>query len=207
MDSGLVTQHASSYSGSHGLREYRLVIYPDSVLYTKLMAEKRRFYINYGVDSALKCFPYIMVSCFYAREGMEETLIRWIQRISSRYPGFPVELNNFSGFPDHTVFLRVQDPQPLTRLVQQLKAIDHYIQLPVARQGKNIQPFYLSIATGLTAEVYRKAMPAYSRKTFHACFHAKEMVLLARDHPFAVHKTVTVFRFLPVSKQSYTEVA
>ena len=207
MDSGLVIQRALTSSGSHGLREYRLVIYPDAEVYSKVMAEKRRFYIKYGADTALKCFPYIMVARFYAREGMEATLIRWIQRICSLYNGFQLALNNYSGFPDHTIFLRIQNPQPLTQLSQQLKAIEHYIQLPVAQQGKNIQPFYLSIATELAADIYRKAMPAYSRKTFHACFYAQEMVLLARDHPFAVHKTVTVFRFLPVGKQSLTEVA
>lgn len=207
MDGGLARQHTKPWSGSHGLREYQLVIYPDTAVYTRVMAEKRRFYINYGVEAALKRFPYIIVTGFYAREGMEATLIRWIQRISSRYQSFPVHLNNYSGIPDHTIFLRVQQPQAFRLLVQQLTTIEHFIQLPAREEGKNIQPYYLPVVSDLPVDVYRKAIPAYSRKTFSACFQATEMVLLARDHPLAVHKTVNVFRFLPVSQQMVTRVA
>ena len=64
---------------------------------------------------------------------------------------------------------------------------------------------YLALAGELPEPVYEKAMPVYSQKTFRVNFMANELVLLARDHPFAVCKTLTVFRFLPANHTSYSE--
>jgi len=100
MNTGLVKNTPFAWNGS-GHREYKLVIYPDAVVYEKIMAEKQRFFMNYGVENVTKAFPYIMVAGFYAGEGMEETLIRWIQRICSQHNSFDVTLNNYSGFPQH----------------------------------------------------------------------------------------------------------
>ncbi len=63
---------------------------------------------------------------------------------------------------------------------------------------------FLSIAGGLTEQVYNKAMPDYSRKTFHESFHVDQLVLLKREHAFAACKTVNIFRMLPadISSQS-----
>src|SRR5688572_23370671 len=107
-------------------REYRLVINPDAQVYEKIMAEKQRFFMRYGIESVLKSFPYIMVAGFYAGEGMEETLIRWLQRIFSQRNSFEVMLNNFSGVPQHSIYLRIQNPQPLQQLALELKALEHH---------------------------------------------------------------------------------
>ena len=198
---GLVTQGASPRTGGHGLREYRLLVYPDATVYNKLMAVKQRFFINYGIEKTVNTVPHIMVAGFYASEGMEETLIRWIQRICSRFNSFPVNLNNYSGIPTHSIYLRIQNPQPFKQLTRELQVIDDYVRSSSGRSARLIQP-YLSIASELPEQVFLKAMPVYSRKTFHARFTAHELVLLAKDHPFASSKTVTVFRFLPACAEA-----
>jgi 2'-5' RNA ligase len=95
------------------------------------------------------------------------------------------------------IYLRVQDPQPLRELMQQLRAIDEFIRSsgwpPVNMTGRP----YLSIAGGLTEKVYNKAMPDYSRKTFHGIFRVDELVLLKRRHSFDPCKTVNIFRLSP----------
>ncbi len=96
-----------------------------------------------------------------------------------------------------TIYLRVQDPQPLRELMQQLRAIDEFIRSsgwpPVNLTARP----YLSIAGGLTEKVYNKAMPDYSRKSFHGIFRVDELVLLKRRHSFDPCKTVNVFRLSP----------
>jgi len=204
MNTGLVT-HSQKMGNGGGQREYRLVIYPDTIVYNKLMAEKQRFFINYDIEAVVNAFPHIMVAGFFAGEGMEETLIRWIQRICSQHNSFEIALNNYGGFPTHTIYWRIQNPQPIQQLSQQLKTLDTHVQ-----SMGNLLPGrtpHLSLATELPEPVFMKAMPVYSRKTFHACFMATEVVLLARDHPFAACKTLTVFRFLPANHKSYSEVA
>ena len=141
--------------------------------------------------------PHITLAAFQAGEETEDTVIRWIQRICRQQKSFDIALNNYSGIPPHTIYLRVQDPQPLRELMQQLRAIDEFIRSsgwpPVNLTGRP----YLSIAGGLTEKVYNKAMPDYSRKTFHGIFRVDELVLLKRRHSFDPCKTVNVFRLSP----------
>ena len=204
MNTGLEKNTSYAWNGG-SQREYRLVIHPNTIVYEKIMAEKQRFFMNYGVEAVVKNFPYIMVAGFYAGEGMEETLIRWIQRICSQHSSFEVTLNNYSGFPQHAVYLRIQDPQPLQQLARQLKMLDPHVH---AMAGITIERApHIILANGLPGPVYEQAMPVYSRKTFRACFMATELVLLGRDHPFAASKTINVFRFLPANHKSYSEVA
>jgi len=186
-------------------REYRLVIYPDAPVYNKIMAEKQRFATRHNIEQVAISIPYIMVAGFCAGEGLEETLIRWMQRIVSQHNSFEIVLNNFSGFPRHTIYLRIQNPRPLQQLGLDLKALDHYVHMSSSLATERWP--HCTLASELPDVVYERAMPVYSRKTFHAGFMANEAVLLARDHPFAAFKTITVFRFLPANHKSYSTVA
>jgi hypothetical protein len=111
-----VVQSAVSFNNFKGMNEYLLVIRPDDEVYDKVIAEKQSFYDQYRQKVSVKTRPHIAVASFMAREEMEETLIRWIQRVSSQQKSFPVALNNYSGFPEHTIYLRLQDHQPFKQL-------------------------------------------------------------------------------------------
>jgi 2'-5' RNA ligase len=203
MDTGLLKQTPlitpkASDSGERERRvEYLLVIYPTGDLHDKLLDEQQQFSSDYGLPSSIRNKPHITVAAFQAGEVVEETLIRWIQRICHRHRCFEITLNNYSGFPPHTIYLRVLDPQPFRQLMQQLRAIDDFIRSTGCPPVNLISRPYLSIAGGLTEQVYNKAMPDYSRKTFHGSFGVDELVLLKREHPFDPCKTVNIFRLLP----------
>lgn len=208
MDRGLVSQAAKvDARGMDGLREYRLVIHPDITAYNKLMAEKARFCRRFGVESVMKSFPSIIVACFYAREGMEDTLIRWIQRACSLCNSFEITLNNYSGIPNHTIYLRITDSRPFRQLARQLKSIDDFVFSSCGQPARLHQHPYLALADELPAEVFEHAMPFYSSKILRASFLANELVLLARDHPYAASKTVNVFRFAPVEQPVHSDMA
>ena len=138
---------------------------------------------------------------------MENTLIRWIQRICSRHKSFDLTLNNYSGFPPHTIYLRVQDDLPFRELALQLVAIDDFIRSSGGPPVNLIGRPYLSIAGGLTEQVYGRAMPEYSRRSFHESLQVEELVLLKREHPFDPCKTVNVFRLLPDTHQSFASAS
>jgi hypothetical protein len=180
--------------------EYLLVIYPYGELEDKLLEAQQQFSADYGLQMTVRNRPHITAAAFQAGEGMEETLIRWIERICNRYRSFDLTLNNFSGFPPHTIYLRVQDPAPFRELMQQLRAIDDFIRSCGCPPVNLIGRPYLSIAGGLTEQIYNKAMPDYSRKDFHESFHVDKLVLLKREHAFDACKTVNIFRLQP-SKQ------
>ncbi|SRR6185437_3019974 len=203
--------------------EYLLVIYPGGEMEEKLLGEQKQFSDDYSVTVRNK--PHITVAAFQAGEVMEETLIRWIERICTQYHSFDLTLNNYSGFPPHTtkpaeparpsgqslavvpervnftgervpgtIYLRVQDPQPFRHLMQQLLSVDEFIRSSGCPPANLISRPFLSIAGGLTEQVYNRAMPDYSRRTFHDTFHVRELVLLKRTHAFDPCKTVNIFR-------------
>jgi 2'-5' RNA ligase len=207
--------------------EYLLVIYPGGEMEEKLLGEQKQFSDDYAVTVRNK--PHITVAAFQAGEVMEDTLIRWIERICNHYRSFDLTLNNYSGFPPHTpkpakpacppgqtlavgpecanfsqqripgtIYLRVQDPHPFKQLMQQLVAIDEFIRSSGCPPVNLVSRPYLSIAGGLTEQVYNKAMPDYSRRTFHDTFHVRELVLLKRTHAFDPCKTVNIFRLQPL---------
>jgi 2'-5' RNA ligase len=177
--------------------EYLLVIYPNGELQEKLLEEQQQFSADYGLQMTVRNKPHITVAAFQAGEIMEETLIRWVRRICNSYKSFELTLNNYSGFPPHTIYLRVQDPHPFRQLMQQLRSIDEFIRSSGCPPANLVSRPFLSIAGGLTEQVYNKAMPDYSRRTFHDSFQVDELVLLKRTHSFDACTTVNIFRLQP----------
>jgi hypothetical protein len=144
-----------------------------------------------------KTKPHIVIADFLAWEPMEEILGRWIQRICCRHQSFPVTLNNYSGFPLHTIYIRIEDPRPFRQLAKELKSIDEFIRSSACPPVKLVDRPWLSVAGRLAEQVYSRAMADYSQKIFHESFLASELVLLKRKHPLDTCKVVNIFRFLP----------
>src|SRR5450432_1314356 len=140
----------------NALLEYLLVGHPDRGVNNKIMEEKQQFIDDYNENNDLKTKPHITVANFLADEAMEPTIIRWMQRICGAQQSFNVTLNNYSGFPPHTIYLRVQDPLPFQQLAKQLKTVDDFIRASACPPAKLISKPHLSIARILPEHVYNK---------------------------------------------------
>lgn len=171
------------------------------------MEEKQQFSAGYGGKTGSKTKPYITVANFLASEAMEPTIIKWMQRICGAQQSFTVTLNNYSGFPPHTIYLRVQDPQPFQQLAAQLKTVDDFIRASACPPARLITRPHLSIAWSLSEDVYDKAIADYAQKTFHESFMLDELLLLRRQHQFDNCKTIQVFRLRPAGSNPYSDVA
>ncbi|NNV57720.1 2'-5' RNA ligase family protein [Limnovirga soli] len=176
--------------------EYLLVVHPADEVHNQITQEKQLFYDVYKEKLAIKTKPHITVANFFAKEAMEDTLLRYMQRILHTQKSFMVTLNNFSGIPPHTVYARVQDHEPFKELAAALKVITQYIQSNDCPPAQLISHPYLTIARRLQQQVYDKAIFEYSQKTFYANFPVKELVLLRRQHQYDAYKQVQVFRLL-----------
>ena len=191
----------------HGLSEYLLVAQPNQTLRDKIEQERQVFFQTYKQRATLHDSPDIQIANFMARESLEETMIRWIHRICRQYRSFAVTLNNYSGLPSHTVYIRVQDHATFKELSHQLTVIDQYLRSNGYPQAALKYRPQVPIATGLDIAVYDRAMFDYSQKTFHETFMIEELVLLKRDNPFDGCKQVNVFRFYPLDTNIYNRVA
>jgi 2'-5' RNA ligase len=178
----------------YGFYEYLLMVHPDAAVNEQLIAEKEAFSAKYKTAVAIKTKPHIAVANFLARETMEDTLIRWIQRACSLQHNFNVTLNNYSGFPKHTVFWRVQDHLPFKDLCDSLKVIQQYLTMNECPDMKltGYRP-HVTLARRLPEHIYFNAMLDYSQQVFHASFEVNELVLLRRKHQFDTCEQVNVF--------------
>ncbi len=180
-----------------GLFEYLLIVLPVKDVYDRVMAEKQNFSLNYNQPMAIKAKPHIVISNFLAWDTMEDALALWLQRIAKGQKSFNVTLNNYSGFPSHTIFLRVLDPAPFNELTSSVKAIDPYIKDWSGAPARFMQYPHISIARRLPVAVYENAIKAYSEKDFNASFNVTEIVLLRRQHQYDKCKEAGVFRLQP----------
>jgi 2'-5' RNA ligase len=179
------------------LFEYSLVIVPDTSVGRRIKLERQEFGQEFLHGAGMQAKPFVKVAKFRAREAMEETLARWIQRICLVQGSFRLALNNYSGFYPHTVFLRVQDPAPILRIASQLKAVDSFLESCGFPPIKSIQKPHLCIGDHLSEETYLRAINAYAQRTFHESFMVEELQLIRRAFPSDPFKTVGVFRLPP----------
>jgi 2'-5' RNA ligase len=187
----------SVLNSTEQLYEYLLVVHPDSAVYEKVQLEKQLFYNEFKERVAIKAKPHITVANFLARESMEETIIRWIQRICNLREQFTVTLNNYSGFPPHTIYLRVQNEKPFQQLAKELQVVNTYVSSCSCPPMKLISKPHLSIARKLSEEVYFRALIQYAHKSFHESFVVNELLLLRRESQFDDGKPISVFGLPP----------
>ncbi len=184
--------------------EYLMVAYPDKSLMEKMLAERAYFSDKYKIRLRPALKPYVPITNFTASEGIEPTLVRWLQKICGLEQGFHLTLNNYSGFPSHTIYYRIQDMDPLLRLTSQLGAMNDFIE-PATGIYRN-RP-HVALAGNLPASIYEQALSDYSRKLFHENFQVKELVLLRRKDSYDTFRTVQVFGLLPANNDLFNKVA
>ena len=141
--------------------------------------------------------PHIKIAQFRALEMMEETLIRWIQRICSLRTAFTVTLNNYGGFPPATIYLRVLDPLPFQELAMQMRSLDDFFRCPGNPPPELISKPSLELTEAVPKEMFRHALFDFSQRTFCESFLVNELWLLKRDDQSGSCKHVNMFRFRP----------
>lgn len=172
----------ANYNGTgemgDGRYRYRLVASPGSQLTEALCDELRLFGESYPGSGGDETEPVVVISEFMASEDMEETIIRYLQRITGEQESFQVTFNNYGGNPTNTVYIRILDHRPFQELAQQLQPIDGYVRgndCPPVRF--NLQP-NVPLAVKLTRRSYEHALAEYARKDFHGSFHVTELMLV-----------------------------
>ena len=182
---------------SRACNEYLLVAKPDAAMSAAVRSERLQFDECYGQGLAIKARPHIAVGSFLGTEEMEPTLIAWMQRICSAQLSFNVLLNNYSGYPAHTIYLRVQNQQPLLQLAKQLRQIDSYVAGNTGHAVKWNDAPHLTIAKSLPEAVYFEAIVAYANKELTGTFVVSELQLLRRTAPDAMAQKVAMFGLRP----------
>ncbi len=174
--------------------EYILVVQPSDDVCTQVADEVERFYNTYQHKAALQLQPHIKLMRFFAKQDMEDTIIRYTHRITSTRQSFTVMLNNYSATPGTAIFIRVQQHGPFKQLADAFRAVDEYIQGSGYPAATRADKPHINIAKKLQQRIFNEAIFDYSQRIFNASFVVRELVLLKRRNHFEPFKMVNVFR-------------
>lgn len=186
-----------TYLADHQLAQYVLIGVPAGTVVEKLQAEKMFFDKKYGTDGKADTAIKITIAHLTARPQMEETIIRYMHRALFHQPGFEVVLNNYSGFPHNTIYLRVQDQQPFKQLAKHLDVINHYVSSCSCPPVQFSQHPHISIAKKLPYKTYLQALLDYGQRTFFETFELNRLLLMRKDPFSGAYKLVQQFNLKP----------
>ena len=175
------------------LGEYELYVSTDSLTHQKITAEKSYFNKTYLNKKEDKYSSDIFISSFQVKEGMEDTVVRWLEKICFLNKGFQIILNNYSCIPEQEIFIRIQNLSAIQQLVNQLKMVDSFITSANCPSPHfNYSP-HVTIANKLNPSIYYLAIKEYGKKLFYASFDVKSLVLLKRSSIHLPFKIINRF--------------
>jgi hypothetical protein len=111
--------------------------------------------------------PEIELARFEALERMEDTLSRWTQRICSQSGSFTLDVNNFGGFPPHTVFARIADNSPLKKLIIQFRKLDMYLTGNGMPPLQSANRFTITLSHQINDNIFESLLYKTGRIGFH----------------------------------------
>lgn len=171
---------------------YRLVICPEGE------AAERIRQLNAGrpTGGQKPPLPSIPLVAFRGREAMEDTIIRWVQRVCRMHKRFQISLDQPIPHPAGGWRMKVTDPGSLNQLSEKLSVIDDYIRSchmgPVHRETNYAcRQEGLPVAAALTVPATGE-----SDKPF-AGFMAHSLVLTRQAYAGSTTEIVNLFAFLP----------
>ncbi len=202
MQTALLHQAKEINRFDDNLNEYLLVINPAIEVYSKIVAEQQLFLSAWGEDLLRPLSPRITIASFIARETMEDTICRYMQRICMLQQSFEVALNNYSGIPLESVYLRIQDQKPFQRFAKELSVVAGYIKSCTCPKPSITSRPHIDIAGHFAdAGTYQSVLSLFAKRSFHETFFVNELVLLRRTNQFEKYKINNVFRLPPAEKK------
>jgi 2'-5' RNA ligase len=183
--------------------EYLLIISPPPHVRDELMLIKRKFHQQFDHYLAVVTKPHITLFDLKDSGNKEAELIKQLSAIISRHPPLKISLRDFDVFPPHTLYIKVEDPDPVTDIVRELeKAIKPFYKYSRFMKNPNV-----SVARQLEKEKFSRASAEFCGREYAASFVAAGIVLLRKEIavPYGKYEMVRQFR-LEGKQQKHTPV-
>jgi len=162
-------------------REYLLVIDIPEALRHKIEKAREELVTNYPLRQPKTGRPHIGLLRFTAFQLQEQKIMDHIMVITLAQQPFLVELNDFGGYPMHSIYIQVRTKEKIRMLVKACKALrpllktngeaPHFLDDPV-----------IPLAARMDKHVYMHAMKEYRGKHFNGRFLVSSVLLLSRGN-------------------------
>lgn len=156
---------------------YFIALLPPPVLCTRIDEIRKECSDTHGVFSALKTPVHItLIPPFKLRSSLEHKLLQTLNRARNFNP-FLQELEDFGGFPEHTIYIHAHKGLGISNLSRTLRAVLKPFELTF----KNSLHPHITIAYRDAEAAYPAILEQYSKRTFRASFMVNHYSLLRHD--------------------------
>ena len=162
------------------INEYRLVIPLSDALQDKVQAVRAKLYESHKISFPFQLKPSFTVLTCQAFERMEPKLLERLQQIAMGFHPFKVELQNFSAYPTHTIYIDVLTKSPFQELAKELKLINALVKIP-GHEPHYIREPHLLVAQKLKPFQFIKMWMECEHRQFTGRYIADAMLLLRKS--------------------------
>lgn len=156
---------------------YLIAILPPTGLKERIEEIRKEVSLEHKVYSALKPPVHITLAPpFKLHAAMEQQLVQKLKPVCHFDP-FVQQLEDFDGFPEHTVFIKVLKNKGISNLHKNLKAA----LKPYVEGSKNPFHPHFTIAYRDAKEAYSQIMEQYQNRRFREEFLTDHFTLLKHD--------------------------
>jgi hypothetical protein len=142
---------------------------------------------------------FLNIAGFHASEGMENTVIRWLQKIVNELDSFPVQLRRYGGLQACSIFLESASSNDLSAFKTHLSPIDNYIQSyecpPVHVRS---HPF-VQMTADMNGFEYERTFTNFRLRKFSEQFVLSELLLLRREAGTDEYRQIAVLGLQPLN--------
>lgn len=157
-------------------QQYRLII-PVPVKYVEAIEAAMQPWFWPQLGGRLQ----IQVARFQANAAQAEQIMRWLGRVMRDTKAFSLWLNNFSGIPAHTLYMRVQETPQTEGFARQIARLNQYLKeydLPTLQYQ---QKWRLPVMEQVSEAKYEKALNHLARIEFGMELPVTEVQLHAQE--------------------------
>jgi 2'-5' RNA ligase len=177
------------------INEYRLVVPLPEALQHKVLAVRKALHEKYGVNMAFEIKPSLTVLRCHGFEKGEAKLLDRLQRIALLTRPFKVELEDYAGYPSHTIYINVITKSPFNELCKELKKAKWLMRIPQHDPFFINEP-HLMIAQKLKPKEFTTLWTECEHRQFTGRFMADSMLLLKRSENNKHYQVVRRMEFM-----------
>ena len=180
-----------------GLRinEYRLVIPLPEAIQEKVLGVRKTLHERYKVKLPFELKPSLTVLRCHGFDKGEARLMEKLQHAALQTAPFKVELEDYAGYPSHTIYINVLTKSPFNELCKELKKYKWLMQVP------QHEPFFINephliVAQRLKPKEFTTVWQECEHRQFSGKFFADAMLLLKRSEVNEKYQVMRRFEFL-----------
>ncbi|MGI8598681.1 MAG: 2'-5' RNA ligase family protein [Chitinophagaceae bacterium] len=178
-----------NYSTGNNICEYRLLVPFPHQLQEKINNIRKQLHHRHNLLYPFLLPPSLTILKCHAFEKIEPKLLEKIQDLVFDTPPFSVELQNFTSFPTHTIYVEINSKAPFNDMIKQLKKMKWLMNIP-GYEPQFIPEPHLIMAQALKPQKFNQMWRDCENRTLQELFLAESLLLVKRSEHQQFYSTV-----------------